>query len=250
MISIKYEINEREIGMILEVDNVTKIYKNNRGASGISFKIDKGQIFGLLGPNGSGKTTIMKCITGLISPREGSINIEGYNIKTEPEKALSSVGSIIETPTFISYMSAYDNLKTMSGFYENPMSPDEALDIVGLTKYKKDKVARFSLGMKQRMGIALAIIGYPKLLILDEPTNGMDIEGTVEIRNLIIHLAKETGASVLISSHQAAELQQMCTHVGIMKESSLIGVEAMDVVLEENASLEKYYLHKVSEAFA
>lgn len=231
--------------MLLEVKNLTKTYKNNRGAVDVSFTVPSGEIFGLLGPNGSGKTTVMKSIMGLIRPNNGEILIDGYNVHIDSVNAFKSVGSIIESPAFVPYLTAIDNLKSIAPFYENSIEPMEVLEIVGLSKYAKEKVAKFSLGMKQRMGIALAIIGKPKLLVLDEPTNGLDIEGTVEIRNLIINLAKNSFTTILISSHQASELQQMCTIAGIMKDSSLLKTEKMQVILEENPTLEDFYLKTV-----
>lgn len=233
--------------MLLEVNNLTKKYKNNRGAIDVSFAAPPGEIFGLLGPNGSGKTTVMKCVMGLLRPNSGEVLIDSHSVHIDPVNAFKSVGSIIESPSFVPYMNAIDNLKAIAPFYNEPLEPSEVLEIVGLSKYSKEKVSRFSLGMKQRMGIALAIIGKPKLLVLDEPTNGLDIEGTVEIRNLIIKLAKESSATILISSHQSNELQQMCTMVGVMKDSTLLKTEKMSIILEENPSLEDFYLKTVTD---
>lgn len=231
--------------MVLEVNNISKIYKNKRGIKDITFSVDESEIFGLLGPNGSGKTTIMKVITGLIKPQKGTVEIFGSDIVENTSEALQYVGSLIESPSSINYMSAYENLKIVRGFYENPMDIDEVLDLVGMSKYKKEKVSKFSLGMKQRMGLALSLIGSPKLLVFDEPTNGLDIEGTVEIRNMIKRLAVEKNVTVLISSHLSSELQQICTKVAIMKDCMIVSTENLDVVLENHPSLEDYFLHVV-----
>ncbi len=234
--------------MVLEVNNITKLYKKNRGAEKVSFNIGEGEVFGLLGPNGSGKTTVMKIITGLLRAKEGEVKIFGHNVVEETAEALADVGSLIEAPASINYMSAYDNLKIISKFYPNCMDIDEVIELVGLNNAKKDKVSKYSLGMKQRMGIALAIMGRPKLLILDEPTNGLDIEGTVDIRNMISNLAKNQKTTVLVSSHLSAELQQMCSKVGVMKEGKLLETESMDYVLENFPSLEDYFLDTVRKA--
>lgn len=231
--------------MVLEINDVTKLYSNKRGIMDVSLSVDEGQIFGLLGPNGSGKTTLMKTITGLQRIQRGSIKVLGYDVATEISKAIEKVGSLIEAPASINYMSAYDNLKNVSRFYKDPLDPLDVLDMVKLTKYKKEKVSRFSLGMRQRMGLALAIVGNPKLLILDEPTNGVDIEGTVEIRNIIKEMVEKNRCTVLISSHLAAELQQICTHVGTMQESRLISKDSMEYVLENYPSLEDYFIQTV-----
>ncbi|MDR2938804.1 MAG: ABC transporter ATP-binding protein [Clostridiales bacterium] len=234
--------------MVLEVDNITKLYKKNRGAMNVSFSIGEGEVFGLLGPNGSGKTTVMKIVTGLLRAKEGRVKIFGYDIVDDTQRALADVGGLIEAPASIGFLSAYENLKIVSNFYPDCMGIDELLDMVGLLKVKNDKVSKFSLGMKQRMGIALAVINKPKLLVLDEPTNGLDIEGTVDIRNMISNLAKEQKTTVLISSHLAAELQQMCSKVGVMQDGRLLETEVMDFVLENYPSLEDYFLHTVRKS--
>ena len=155
---------------VLEVEGLTKLYSNGRGVVDISFKVYKGEVFGFLGPNGAGKTTVMKAITGLNTFKKGRVEILGFDLKTQFEKALGKVGAIIETADAYEYMSAYYNLKIASRFYKNmeKYSIDEILDIVHLSEFKNEKVSKFSLGMKQRLALALALISKPQLVILDE----------------------------------------------------------------------------------
>jgi len=232
---------------ILEVNNVTKLYKNGRGVKNISFSIGKGEIYGFLGPNGAGKSTLMKSITGLNKIQSGSVKILGYDLNKDFEKALGSVGAIIERADLYEYMSAYKNLKIASRFYDNVGDGDidEMLDIVGLTAYKNEKASNFSLGMKQRLALAGALLGNPKLLILDEPTNGLDIEGTVDMRNLITKLAAEKNISFFISSHLVHDIELICNRIGIISEGVLIndGVETK-AIKEKYASLEEFYLEQ------
>ena len=233
---------------VLEVHGLTKLYNNGRGVKDISFEVYKGEVFGFLGPNGAGKTTVMKSITGLHTFKSGKIEILGFDLKTQFEKALGKVGAIIETADLYEYMSAYYNLKIASRFYKNmdKYSIDEILDIVQLTEFKNEKVSRFSLGMKQRLALALALISKPELVILDEPTNGLDIEGTVEMRNLIIELATNSGITFFISSHLVHEIELMCNRVAIINNGQLINNgEHIKTIKEKYTSLEDFYMDEV-----
>ena len=178
---------------ILETENLTKKYKNGRGIENINLVVNQGDIVGLLGPNGSGKTTIMKAIAGLIHHDSGRIMIFGYDTEIEPAEALADVGFLIESPALYPYMSAYQNLKTAARYYPNVGNDEiiKALELVGLVLYKDDKVNKFSLGMKQRLGLAMAILSRPRLMVLDEPLNGLDIEGVIRIRELIEQMSKQ-----------------------------------------------------------
>lgn len=236
---------------VLEVEGLTKLYSNGRGVVDISFEVYKGDVFGFLGPNGAGKTTVMKAITGLNTFKKGRVEILGFDIKTQFEKALGKVGAIIETADAYEYMSAYYNLKIASRFYKNmeKFSIDEILDIVHLTEFKHEKVSKFSLGMKQRLALALALISKPELVILDEPTNGLDIEGTVEMRNLIIKLASEKGITFFISSHLVHEIELMCNKVAIINNGQLINSgQLIKSIKEKYASLEDFYMDEVKNA--
>lgn len=234
---------------VLEVDGLTKLYNNGRGVKDINFEVYKGDVFGFLGPNGAGKTTVMKSITGLNMFKNGRVEILGFDLKTQFEKALGKVGAIIETADLYEYMSAYNNLKIASRFYKNmeKYSIDEILDIVQLTEFKNEKVSKFSLGMKQRLALALALISKPELVILDEPTNGLDIEGTVEMRNLIIELATKKGITFFISSHLVHEIELMCNRVAIINNGQLINKgENIKSIKEKYASLEDFYMNEVN----
>ncbi|HEY5588338.1 MAG TPA: ATP-binding cassette domain-containing protein [Candidatus Paceibacterota bacterium] len=235
---------------VLKVDGLTKLYKNGRGVRDISFEVHKGDVFGFLGPNGAGKTTVMKSITGLNTFKSGKVEILGFDSKTQFEKALAKVGAIIETADLYEYMSAYYNLKIASRFYKNmeKYSIDEILDIVKLTEFKKEKVSKFSLGMKQRLALALALISKPELVILDEPTNGLDIEGTVAMRNLISELATTKGITFFISSHLVHEIELMCNRVAIINRGQLINNgEDIKIIKEKYASLEDFYMDEVKK---
>lgn len=208
---------------ILEVSKLTKTYGIKKAVSDISFKVEKGDIFGFLGPNGAGKTTTIKMILKLIHANEGNIKIDGYDIKNEFMSAIKSVGAVVETPKFYSYMSGYNNLKLIANLHKDISKNriDEVLEIVGLTKRAKDKVKTYSLGMKQRLGIARALLNSPKLVILDEPTNGLDPQGIKEIREMISQLALEQDITFFISSHLLHEVEQMCNKVAILKEGEI-----------------------------
>ena len=231
---------------VLEVDHLTKKYGNGRGAFDVSFTLERGDAFGLLGANGAGKTTIMRMITGLCRPTGGTAEIYGYDIVEHREKALFKIGAIIESPTFYPYLSARKNLEMALNYYPDLKSDagyiDRVLEQVSLSRYAKDKPAKYSLGMKQRLGIALCMIGAPELMVLDEPSNGLDIEGRVDIRNIILELSKSRESTFLISSHLSEEIEKTCTKVGIVKEGRLCRVESMNQILYEYPDLETFYL--------
>jgi ABC-2 type transport system ATP-binding protein len=231
---------------VLEVKGLTKLYKNNRGVRDISFDIYKGDIYGFLGPNGAGKTTVMKTIVGLCKAQQGEINISGFNTVNHFEKAMSKVGCIIETAISYEYMSAYDNLKIASRFYDGIGAKriDEVLEMVGLISFRKDKVSSFSLGMKQRLGIAAAILSKPEFVILDEPTNGLDIEGMADVRNMLISMAKEQEITFFVSSHLAHEMELMCNRVGILNNGLLIKEGTIIDILKNHASLEEFFIEQ------
>lgn len=235
---------------ILEVKEITKKYKNNRGVENISFDIYKGDVFGFLGPNGAGKTTLMKIITGLVKADKGDVKVFGYSLTNEFEKAMQKVGAIVEDAVAFEYMSAYNNLKLSARFYPevNRIRIEEILELVGLIKFKKEKVSEFSLGMKQRLALASALLSNPEFVILDEPTNGLDIEGVVEIRNTIKNLTKERGISFFISSHQIHEIELTCNRVGIIYNGNLIREGQVSEILKDNSeSLEDFFIRQLKE---
>ena len=177
---------------ILEVDRLVKKYKNGRGVDDISFSVREGEVIGLLGPNGSGKTTIMKCIVGLQHYNAGRIRVYGADPSENIEEVLKHTGALIEQPALYENLTAKRQLKMMTRYYDGLESRtvENILKEVGLERYGNEKVRRYSLGMKQRLGIAMAMISDPDLVILDEPGNGLDIESTVELRNRIVSMAK------------------------------------------------------------
>ena len=232
---------------VLHVDNIQKLYKNGRGVKKMSFALRRGDIFGLLGSNGSGKTTAIKCICGLC-PFKGDVRLFGESVADNPGAALRRVGCIVETPSFYENLSARRNLLLAARFYAGTKKEaadlaDWALDIVGLADYRNDRAERFSLGMKARLGLALCFVSKPDFMALDEPLNGLDIEGMVEIRNIILAQAAHSGATFLISSHLAAEIEKTCNCLGIMDEGELLETARMDEALRGHGSVENYYLN-------
>lgn len=208
---------------ILKCQNLKKQIKNKTLVENISFSVDEGEVLGLIGPNGAGKTTTIKLILGLIKPTEGYIYINGYDIQKDFTKAIEKVGAIVETPDLYTYLSGYDNLKITANNYKgiNKTKINEVVKLVGLENRIKDKVSTYSLGMKQRLGIAQALINSPKLLILDEPTNGLDIAGIIEIRDLIKILASK-GMATIISSHNLTEIDNLCTKIVAIKNGKIV----------------------------
>ncbi len=209
---------------VLSLKNVTKTIKGKPIIKGIDFSVKKGQIYGFLGPNGAGKTMTLRMIVGLIKPTGGEIEICGNSIRTSFVKAMRNVGCIIENPELYDYMSGYDNLRLLSGMEPQitEQDLDEAIQRVRLSQRINDKVNTYSLGMKQRLGIAQALMKKPPLLILDEPTNGLDPAGMKEFRQLIQTLAAEEGMTILVSSHLLSEVQMMCDEVAVILHGKII----------------------------
>jgi ABC-2 type transport system ATP-binding protein len=234
--------------MVLELEKLTKLYKNGRGAEEISFALARGEVLGLLGPNGSGKTTIMKAIAGLFPPTRGHIRVCGINAAAKHEEAMKHCGCLIEAPALYEHMTAYQNLNMAARFYKHVDDAriHEVLRLVEMDRYTKDKVGTFSLGMRQRTGLALALLSDPTLLILDEPANGLDIEGMVYVRN-VVKQAAERGAAVLISSHLAHEIEQCATKAAILYNGKLLCVESMETILLSSPNLEDYFLAQVAK---
>lgn len=229
------------------IDNLSKTYKNNRGIQNINLEIERGDIFGFLGPNGSGKSTTMKIMVGLMKADKGDVWINGCSISQDYEKAMEKVACIIENVTPFSYLTAYENMKLCGRFYKNvtDIRIDECLDITGLLKYKNEKIKNYSLGMKQRLGIAMSILSSPEILILDEPLNGLDVEVMVEFRKLVQNLSEEYKTTLFISSHLIHDIELTCNKVGIMCGGKLSDVDSTQNILQNYSSLENYYLSEV-----
>lgn len=218
---------------VLKVLDITKNIKKKEIIKGISFEIQSGEILGFLGPNGAGKSTTLRMIVGLSKPSSGTIHICGQSITHNYVKAMSNVGCIIEGPDLYNYMSGYKNLEMLGAMSEGVTKKDidEAIELVGMEKRIHDKVEIYSMGMKQRVGLAQALIHKPKLLILDEPTNGLDPQGIHEFREIVKRLAKEKGISVLISSHLISEVQLMCDKVSIINQGRIIKNASIDEII-------------------
>ncbi|HJV45825.1 MAG TPA: ATP-binding cassette domain-containing protein [Bacillota bacterium] len=231
----------------IEITGLTKIYKNGRGISDLNLSVDQGDVFGFLGPNGAGKTTAMKMMAGLIKPDRGDVKIFGASVFDDYVTAMKDVGCIIETAESYPYLTANDNLKIFARFYPwvDQRRIDECLKITGLLKYKNEKSAKFSLGMKQRLGVAAAILSKPKLLILDEPLNGLDVEGMLDMRNLIKRLVQEEGVTFFISSHLIHDVELTCTRIGVVYGGKLVNVEYTQNILSDYATLENYFVSEV-----
>lgn len=228
---------------VLELKNVSKIIGKRKIVENINFDINSGEIFGFLGPNGAGKTTTIKMITGLLKIDEGEILINGKNVKTNFEEALSSVGGIIENPEMYGYLSGRDNLE-IYGRMHSQVSKDRINEVINLVKLDNridDKVKKYSLGMRQRLGLAQALLHSPKLLILDEPTNGLDPVGIKELRDTLRELAEKEGLAVLVSSHLLSEMELMCDRFGIIDSGKIIDMKTMkDIRNQENSSKKIY----------
>ena len=210
--------------VVLKTYNITKKYGEQLAVDNVNMTIKKGDIYGFIGQNGAGKTTLIRLITGLIHKSGGEIELLGANEENELNKARTMVGSLIETPSFYTNMTARENLEVSRLVRNIPGKEciDEVLELVGLKDVEKKKVKNFSLGMRQRLGIANALMGNPKLLILDEPINGLDPMGIVEIRELLKKINKEKDMTILISSHILSELSELATTYGIISNGKLI----------------------------
>ncbi|EGC83861.1 ABC transporter ATP-binding protein [Anaerococcus hydrogenalis] len=217
---------------ILEIKNLKKSYNNKRVLDIDYLEIKEKSIYGLIGKNGAGKSTLMKIVLGLVKKDEGMVKVFNQEVNGKNQKKLNkNLGALIENPSFYDHLTGYENLEIISslkGVDKKEIS--KTLDLVGLKNVEKKKAREYSLGMKQRLGIAIALIGSPKLLILDEPINGLDPQGIEEMRNLFKNIVKNTPTSILISSHILDEIEKISTHIGILKEGKLT----------YNGSLEEY----------
>jgi ABC-2 type transport system ATP-binding protein len=212
---------------IVKLSNVTKVIKGRTIIDSISFEVHKGEVFGFLGPNGAGKTTTIRMIVGLIGITEGDIAIAGKSIKTEFEQAVSHIGAIVENPEMYKFLTGYQNLlhyaRMTQGVTKDKIS--EVVELVGLAERIHDKVKTYSLGMRQRLGLAQCLLHDPDVLILDEPTNGLDPAGIREIRDHLRMLAREQDMAVIVSSHLLSEMEMMCDRIAIIQNGKLIDVQ-------------------------
>ncbi len=221
---------------VLELTNLKKTIKGKEIIKGVNLTLFPSQIFGFLGPNGAGKTTTIRMIVGLIKPTEGSVSICGYSVAHNFVQAMANVGCIIESPDMYGYLTGMENLLQFAAMNKiiSRRRIKDVVEMVGLQHRIHDKVSAYSLGMRQRLGIAQAIMSRPKLLILDEPTNGLDPAGITEFRTLIRNLAYEEGMTVFISSHLLLEIQQICDLVSIIKQGNVIKTANVQEFLHED----------------
>ena len=227
---------------ILEIKNVTKYFGKRLILDDVSLSVKEGEIYGFVGPNGAGKTTLIKVMLGLYKANQGSILINNYDIKKDFEKAMEAIGAIIENPEMYGYLNGKDNLKIYANMGNKVIANDikETVKLVKLEERINNKVKTYSLGMKQRLGIAQALLSSPKLLILDEPTNGLDPLGIKELRDLLKKIAKEKNMAVFISSHILSEIELMCDTIAIIDNGKIIEEKAM---IEKDNSLDIQKVH-------
>jgi ABC-type multidrug transport system ATPase subunit len=237
---------------IIEVRGLQKNFGNFAAVKDVSFTVNKGDVFGFLGPNGAGKSTTMRCMLSLIKPNAGQISIFGKNLFEERNAILAKVGSIVEKPDFYKYLSALKNLEIfarISGAEVSPKAIYETLEFVGLSGREKDKVGGFSHGMRQRLGIAQTLLHQPDLIILDEPTTGLDPQGIIEVRDLILRLKHEQNKTVILSSHQLAEIELVANRMVIInKGQTIIEGAVAELMNAQETLLSLELLDKSTEA--
>lgn len=232
------------MGKAVVISGLTKQYPNGRGINQIDLSVNQGDILGILGPNGAGKTTLLKCMTGLIKPDQGKVELFGMNLDLDYKEAIRSVGALIGPAVAYENMSPFQNLQMVARFYPglSHADIDQVLQLTGLYPYKYEKISSFSMGMKQRFGIAAALLSKPRLVILDEPTNGLDIDGLLLLRKTIQQVAKDSGVTFVISSHHISELEKLCNRYCFLIQGQVTMYES------ETESLEQVYIKKMEEA--
>lgn len=230
--------------VILDLQNLTKKFGDRTAVNNVSFIVRAGEIFGFLGANGAGKSTTIKMLTGLTTVTAGDAFICGNSIKYKFEDAMEQVGSIVEIPEFYTYLTGYQNLKYFAKLsnIQDKSQIDHAVSIVGLSNRINEKVGKYSLGMKQRLGVAQALLNKPKLLILDEPTNGLDANGIREFRILLKNLAHKEGIAILISSHILGEMQNLCDTIGIIDNGILLETNQMSTIKQNMTEFGSQYI--------
>jgi ABC-2 type transport system ATP-binding protein len=234
---------------VVQLQSVSKVIKGKTIIDNLTFDVYEGEVFGFLGPNGAGKTTTIRMIVGLMKISKGDVLISGKSIKKDFEGAIKDVGAIVENPELYKFMSGYQNLKHFArmqkGISDDRMK--EVIELVGLTDRIHDKVKTYSLGMRQRLGLAQCLLHKPKLLILDEPTNGLDPAGIREIRAYIRKLAQEEGMAVIVSSHLLSEMEMMCDRIGIIQSGKLVDVQQVRDFVEGSEQVYHFEINDVEK---
>ncbi|GGL49862.1 ABC transporter ATP-binding protein [Sporolactobacillus putidus] len=226
---------EAEKKPAVKLEHVTKKFGSKTVIDDLSFEIYGGEVFGFLGPNGAGKTTTIRMVVGLMRMTKGNIFIQGHSVKSEFKQALRQVGAIVENPEMYKFLTGYQNLihyaRMIPGIDKKRI--DEVVELVDLKERINEKVKRYSLGMRQRLGLAQALLHRPSVLILDEPTNGLDPQGIRDLRNYLHDLTRKEGVAVIVSSHLLSEMQLMCDRIGIIQKGKLLGVETVNEFVQE-----------------
>ena len=220
---------------ILTVSRLTKKFKTHTAVDDLSFTVEEGDVYGFLGQNGAGKSTTIRMLLSLVRPTEGEISLFGLDLKKERSRILRQTGAVIEKPDLYPYLSAYENLELfarLSGGRENKKEWMDLLELVGLSGRENDRVKTYSQGMKQRLGIAVALVHQPRLIILDEPVNGLDPQGIADVRNLILHLSRHLGKTVIVSSHLLHEIEQIATRLLIIDQGKKMVEGEMSSLLD------------------
>ena len=237
------------LNQVLKCDNINKVIKKKQILNNVSFELNEGEILGFIGPNGAGKTTTIKLILVLQSITSGMVKINGYDVQKDFVHAIERVGAIVENPDFYMYLSGRKNLELVANMYKGVTKEriDEVVKLVGLENRINDKVSKYSLGMRQRLGIAQAIINKPNLLVLDEPTNGLDPEGIKELREFLVKLSKEENMAIFISSHNLAELESFCNKICIIKNGEIIENSSIEELKSEKIDKKNIYTVEIND---
>lgn len=240
---------------VLEIEGLCKSFGSRRVLDNVTLSVKRGEILGYLGPNGSGKTTTIKLILGLLEITQGKILICGKDVARDFEGAIANVGGIVENPEMYSYLTARENLRHFARMYDPAVGEDrinEVLSLVGLLSRADEKISKYSLGMRQRLGVAQAILHRPALLVLDEPTNGLDPAGIKDLRDLLKRLAHEEGLAVFVSSHLLSELEQLCDTVAVINHGKVVGTKTLSQLQNtgDDASRSMLALSVENEALA
>ena len=233
------------MNLVISANGLCKSYGSEQIVSDCSLKIREGSIYGLLGANGAGKTTIFKMLSGLISPTTGKAEIFSLDVVKSRTEVQSKIGTMIDTPVFYENLSGFENLKLHLAYMGKSSDVGAVLRMVGLDGTNKRAVSKYSLGMRQRLAIARAIVHRPKLLILDEPTNGLDPAGIKQMRELFVKLAKEDGITILISSHILAEIGHICDTIAMISKGQILSENTVADIERNHGSLEDYYMEVI-----
>lgn len=237
---------------ILSVKNIHKHYGKKQILRDVTLQMERGSILGFLGPNGAGKTTLIRIILGLVRPDRGSVVINGFPLQERFASAIRGVGSVVEIPRFYPYLNAYQNLQLACNLHPKSQNRDigDVLELVGLASRGKDKVGTYSLGMKQRLGLARALVTNPSLVFLDEPMNGLDPQGMIETRALIRRLQQDEGVSFFITSHLLSEVEQICDRIAIIHNGEITTQGSLAQLLEQSVEVVDVYTDDVPAAVA